>query len=90
MPHPSRHFPAPASRSTPDCVEDRISERIRQLSSGLVERRNVRILIIDLIIAARALHEFRLLAAGSTYATLELTEEQRERLSQARVEWSYD
>lgn len=68
-----------------------LDSRITLLQSALLpERRATRILVIDLIIAARALHEFRLLASGSLHATLDLTEEQRARLSEAGVEWSYD
>lgn len=52
--------------------------------------RSVRISILDLIIAALALHEFRLVAAGHAWATLELTEAQLQKLTAARVHWQPD
>lgn len=52
--------------------------------------KNIRINIQDLIYAARALGEFKVVAAGSMYATLELNADQRFKISEAGVDWSYD
>lgn len=51
---------------------------------------NIRILINDLIAAARVLHEFKVLAAGSMYATLELNDVQMRKLSAANIFWTID
>jgi len=51
---------------------------------------NIRIRIRDLPDAARALGEFKIVAAGSMYATLFLTSEQCLQLSKARIYWSID
>lgn len=52
--------------------------------------RNVRIDIQDLIKVARLLGEFKTVAAGSLYATLELPVEQRRILSKQNIVWSFD
>lgn len=61
--------------------------------------RNIRISVLDLIIAARALcvlptegdlEGFTVIAAGHTWATLSLTEAQCRKLSDARIHWQPD
>lgn len=49
--------------------------------------RNVRIQIKNLIQVCRDLGEVKVVAAGSMYATLETTEEQRDKIS---VTWDFD
>lgn len=49
--------------------------------------KNVRIQIKDLIQACRDLGEVKVVAAGSMYATLETTKEQRGKIS---VTWEFD
>lgn len=49
--------------------------------------KNVRIQIKDLIQACRDLGEVKVVAAGSMYATLETSHEQRVKLS---VSWDFD
>ena len=71
------------------CIPSMTSDEFLEMKYG-PETASVRILVIDLIIAARALHDFRVVAAGCTYATLELTETQRSRLTEARVTWDFD
>lgn len=51
---------------------------------------NVRILINDLVGAARALYQFKVVAAGYAYATLELSEDQVTILSKHNITWQYD
>ena len=51
---------------------------------------NVRILIADLIMACRLLGDVHVVAAGSMYATLETSDEQRDTLSRYRVSWIID
>ncbi len=65
-------------------------EPARFPSVDVSDPRNVRIAVIDLIIAARALHEFRVVAAGHSFATLELTARQRFDLTCAHVAWTLD
>ena len=89
MPLSYRPSPRPSSRRAP--LPQAVAERLRQ--QGVIAMpvtEDTRILLIDLIIAARALHEFRVVAAGSMYATLALTSEQRRRLTEARVAWMLD
>ena len=52
--------------------------------------RNYRILIQDLIAAARALHEVKIVAAGSMYATLECDSPMLQKLSAAGIFWTED
>lgn len=51
---------------------------------------NVRIFIQDLIYACRALGEVHVVAAGSLYATLNLSDAQVLQLSREGIQWSYD
>jgi hypothetical protein len=51
---------------------------------------NVRININDLVRACRALHDVRVVAAGSMYATLELDDVGRATLSRHNVNWNFD
>jgi hypothetical protein len=62
----------------------------RIVSSPSSDLMSVRILIDDLPAAARALRDFRVLAAGWLYATLETTARQRLNLTKAHVQWTWD
>lgn len=52
--------------------------------------RNVRILIGDLTRVAVLLGKFKIEAAGSMYATLELSHKQRVRLTLDEINWQFD
>ncbi len=51
---------------------------------------NIRIDIDDLIRAARCLHEFKVVAAGEFWATIESTDEHRRALVKAGIQWWRD
>lgn len=52
--------------------------------------KDIRILIGDLVRACLALHEVKVVAAGSMYATLECDFAMAQKLSLANIHWSYD
>jgi hypothetical protein len=52
--------------------------------------KDIRINIGDLVAACRALHEVKVLAAGSLYATLQYDPSIGRRLAAAKVQWTFD
>lgn len=51
---------------------------------------NIRINICDLILVAKALHEFKVVAAGALYATIECDANMCMELSKRKIQWSMD
>ena len=52
--------------------------------------RNTRIGVGDLIKAIQVLNGCKVVAAGSMYATLEISAKARQRLTLAGIDWTYD